>query len=326
MRRLAAVVPVLWMVACSAPTLPDATKTGVRVRPSNSTILVGQSVPLDATTIDANGDSLGPATVTWKSSKPSVASVSESGVATGLAAGVTTVVATTAKGATDSATIIVNAGGCANILRSPQLHGIMDMSFSYNVTLDSVTYHISEGAVGNFVVDSQPGVDPTGHKLWIGPDTGLSLVHDQRIDLRTGQVDSITSQGDLVVSGINLSHATVSIDTATCAYTIEATPYVDEIESPVGDVGPSWVGWARTQPTKIDTTVTMDTTGYPAEGAIMETMAVHSPTWVASNYFGTSGWYVPLGYSSDYFSAGAPDDGSAGHATVHYYLKKGGAD
>jgi hypothetical protein len=61
-----------------------------------------------------------------------------------------------------------------------------------------------------------------------------------------------------------------------------------------------------------------------SKGAIMETMAVHSPTWVGSNYFGTWGWYVPLGYSSDYFGAGAPDDGSAGSAHVHYYLKRAG--
>src|SRR5579871_1775381 len=140
MRRLAAVVLVLGMVACSAPTPPDITKTGVRVRPSKSTILVGQSVPLNATTIDVLGDSLGPATVTWKSASPSVASVSDSGVATGLAAGIAIVVATTAKGAKDSATIIVNAGGCYNVLHSPQLHGVMDMGFAYLVTLDSVKY------------------------------------------------------------------------------------------------------------------------------------------------------------------------------------------
>src|SRR5579862_9683761 len=116
MRRLALVL--LWIVACSAPTTPNEARTGVRVRPDNTTIFVGQSVPLSAATVDAVGDSIGVATVMWVSSAPSVASVSDAGVATGLAAGVAKVIATTSNGAKDTATIIVNASGCYNLLRS----------------------------------------------------------------------------------------------------------------------------------------------------------------------------------------------------------------
>jgi len=325
MRRL--VVVLVWLMACSAPTTPKELATGLRVRPSNSTILVGQSVTLSAATLNEFGDSIGVASVTWKSSSPSVASISTAGVATGLAAGIATIVAKTSTGATDSATILVNASSCYNVLRSPHLRGQIDFLYSYDTTLDSVTYKMHDNTATDFVVDSQPGVDPTGHKLWMGPETGNANVTDTRTDLRTGQVETIKGDGDLVVSGINLSHVIVSIDTATCAFTIEATPYVDLTESPQpGDLGPSWFGWVRTAPTPIDTAVPTDTSYYPLDtGVVSAKLAIHSANWLGANYFSANGWYVPLGFSTDYFSAGAPDDGSAGEATVYYFLRRGDA-
>ncbi len=324
MRRL--VLVLLWIVACSAPTTPNEIRTGLRVRPSTSTILVGQSVSLNATTVDALGDSIGVATVTWASSKPSVASVSDAGVATGLAAGVTTVVATTTKGAKDSATIIVNASGCFNLLRSPHLHGRADFSYYYTATFDSVEYKMHDLAATDFIVDSVGGIDPTGHRLWIGATTGTGDVADVRTDERTGQVEKINGFGPTIADGINLSHVIVSVDTASCAYTIEAVPYIDLSETPQpGDLGPAWFGWARTPVTPIDTAVERDTSEFPLDtGTIQATLAVHSADWLGVNYVGTAGWYVPLGFSSDYFSAGAPDDGSAGTATMRYFLRRGG--
>jgi Bacterial Ig-like domain (group 2) len=325
MRRL--VVVFLWLVACSAPTTPNESKTGLRVRPSNATILVGQSVALSAATLDEFGDSIGVASVTWKSSSPSVASVSNAGVATGLAAGLAIIVAKTSKGATDSATILVNASGCYNVLRAPHLHGQIDFLYTYDTTLDSVTYHMHDNTATDFEVDSQPGVDPTGHKLWIGSDTGLAMVSDKRTDLRTGQVEQINGNGHLYVSGINFSHVIVSMDTASCAFTIEAVPYVDLTETPTpGDLGPAWFGWVRTAPTPIDTAVPADTSDFPLDtGVVSVILPVHSVNWLGANYFSSNGWYVPLGFSTDYFSAGAPDDGSAGRAAVYYFLRRGGA-
>jgi hypothetical protein len=42
-------------------------------------------------------------------------------------------------------------------------------------------------------------------------------------------------------------------------------------------------------------------------------------------WFGSAtgvGWYVPLGFSSDYFSEGTPDDGSAGSLTISYSVTR----
>ncbi len=324
MRRL--VIVLFGIVACSAPTPPEVPRTGVRVRPTNSTILVGQSVSLNAATLDASGDSVGAAVVTWKSSVPSVASVSEAGVATGLAAGVARVVATATNGAKDSATIVVNASGCYNLLRSPQLHGRVDFSYTYNVTLNNVQYKMHDVAASDFVADSLGGVDATGHRLWAGADTGVATVHDMRTDQQSGQVKNIDGNGPMIVSGINLSHVIVSVDTASCAYTIEAVPYIDLTETPQpGDLGPAWFGWVRTPVTPIDTAVANDTSEFPVDtGTVQATLAVHSITWLTAHYFSDNGWYGPLGFSGDFFSDGAPDDGTAGTATVRYFLRRGG--
>jgi MFS family permease len=148
MRRL--VIVLLLTVACSAPTTPNEARTGLRVRPSNSTIVVGQSVSLNATTVDALGDSIGVATVTWVSSKPSVASVSDAGVATGLAAGVTTVIATTSKGAKDSAT----DGTMAAILVAPERDGA-----PAGAGENPGSRHVLD-ALNFFMADVQTGVGP----------------------------------------------------------------------------------------------------------------------------------------------------------------------
>jgi hypothetical protein len=194
--------------------------------------------------------------------------------------------------------------------------------------LDSVEYKMHDIAATDFIADSTGGVDPTGHRLWMGATTGSGDVEDVRTDERTGQVKKINGFGNTISDGINLSHVIVSVDTASCAYTIEAVPYIDLSETPQpGDLGPAWFGWVRTPVTPIDTAVERDTSEFPLDtGTIQATLAVHSVNWLGANYFGTNGWYVPLGFSADYFSAGAPDDGSAGTATVRYFLRRGGQE
>lgn len=310
--RYVAIVLVLGIFACSAPTPPLGPQDHVRVSPKRSTIVVGQSMPLSAATIDMAGDSVGAATVTWKSFTASVASVSDSGVASGLAPGVATIVATASDGAHDSAVITVVAGLCGGVDHKAQLHGTATFTYTYNATLDSVTYVANDAATMEFTVDSQGGT-ANNHKIWLGSATGNGSEQESETDLRTGQVRTATGSGPLIVSDINLSHAMVTIDLSACTYTLEGVPYVDVTESPdPGDLGPSWIGWFRTQSTPFDTVTRT------------QPLATHSSIWLGGNYnSGAGGWYVPLGFSTDYFSNGAPDDGSAGSVTVTYSVARG---
>lgn len=310
MRRL--VVVLVCMAACSAPTTPDGPQqqSSIRVSPRSATIDVGQMEPLSAATLDAAGDSTGIAAVTWSSSASSIASVSRDGVATGLAPGVTTVVAATSDGTRDSAQITVVADACNGIAHVAHLQGAATLTFTYSALLGSVQYVANNSATMNFTADAK-GSGPNGQLLWIGSATGTGSEHETRTDHESDQVETLAGDGALVVSDINLSHVFVFVDLSTCRYTLEGVPYIDVTESPEpGDLGASWIGWFRTAPTLL------------APGTGSGSLAMHSVTWLGPNYLAATGWYVPLGFSSDYFGDGAPDDGSAGTATVNYSISR----
>lgn len=80
----------------------------VSVDPPAATLIVGATQAFTATTKDASGSTLSGRTVTWSSSDPSIASVSNTGVATAVAAGTTTITATS-EGKTGSAAVTVSA-------------------------------------------------------------------------------------------------------------------------------------------------------------------------------------------------------------------------
>jgi len=309
MRRL--VFTLVCIVACSAPTVPDAPHTTVRVSPRSATINVGGSQRLSAATLDAAGDSTGVAAVTWTSSAPSVASVSSDGTATGLAPGVTTVVATTSDGPQDSALITVVAAVCDGIAQATHLQGTATFTFAYSATLGNVQYVANDGATMTFTADAM-GSGQNGPHIWIGSATGNGSEHESRTDHVSGDIKTLPGSGGLIVSDINLSHVIISVDLATCSYTLEGNPYIDVTESPEpGDLGPSWIGWFRTASTPLDS------------ASHSASLATHSVAWLGSNYAGATGWYVPLGFSSDYFSDGAADDGSIGTAMISYSVTRG---
>lgn len=74
----------------SAPVVPVAS---VSLVSTTTSITVGQTAQMTATPLDGHGAALTGRTVTWSSSSPSVASVSNLGVVTGIAAGQATVTA-----------------------------------------------------------------------------------------------------------------------------------------------------------------------------------------------------------------------------------------
>ncbi len=75
-------------------TVLPAPVASVRIAPAVSSILLGASQQLTATTLDAAGATLTGRTVTWTSSDPTRATVSVAGLVTGVATGTTTVTAT----------------------------------------------------------------------------------------------------------------------------------------------------------------------------------------------------------------------------------------
>ncbi len=90
--------------AAGGITSPEATLTvtavvaSVTVTPNTSTIAVGGTQQLTATAFDTNGKSV-PATVTWQNSSSAIATISASGLVTGVSPG-TVMITATANGVT----------------------------------------------------------------------------------------------------------------------------------------------------------------------------------------------------------------------------------
>jgi uncharacterized protein YjdB len=90
----------------------------VSVTPSSASVQVGSTVQLSAKTSDASGNTLTGRTITWSTSSASIATVSSSGLVTGVAAGTAKIVATS-EGVKDTATITVTLAPVATVTLSP---------------------------------------------------------------------------------------------------------------------------------------------------------------------------------------------------------------
>lgn len=103
-------------ITVTAP--PAAAVASVSVSPNSGAIVVGSTLSLSATTVDASGATLTGRTVTWSSSDPQIASVSSSGVVTAVAAGSATITAMS-EGKTGSAQITVTVPPVATVSVTP---------------------------------------------------------------------------------------------------------------------------------------------------------------------------------------------------------------
>jgi uncharacterized protein YjdB len=111
--------------AGTALTVTPAPVGTVTVAPFATTIGSGSTVALVATVKDVNGTTVTDRTVTWKSSDDLVATVSTSGVVSGLKVGSTTITATS-EGKSGTATITVVPGPAAAVTVTPPTATVRD--------------------------------------------------------------------------------------------------------------------------------------------------------------------------------------------------------
>lgn len=94
-------------VTAAAPVV-----TTVTVAPTSASVMVGATTPLTATVKDQNGTVMSGQTVTWTTSNSAAATVSSSGVVSGVAAGSATITATSSgKQGTSAITVTAPSGG-----------------------------------------------------------------------------------------------------------------------------------------------------------------------------------------------------------------------
>lgn len=104
-------------VSCGSSSEPPPPVATVTLTPADDTVRVGETAQLTSTTKDANGNALSGRVVTWVSGNPGVASVSQTGLVTGVSDGTATITATS-ESKTATAAIRV-FGPCSTALAPP---------------------------------------------------------------------------------------------------------------------------------------------------------------------------------------------------------------
>ncbi len=104
--------------ASATVTVANMPVASVVISPATALVLVGASVQLAASPKDAAGAVLSGRAITWVSSAPATATVSSTGLVTGVAAGAVTMTATS-EGVTGSAAVTVNVVPVASLSLSP---------------------------------------------------------------------------------------------------------------------------------------------------------------------------------------------------------------
>ncbi len=99
-------------------TVTPAPVASVTLNPTSTTVLVGQTAQLSATTTDSVGNVLSGRTVTWVSSNASVAAVSAVGLVTGVGLGSATITATS-EGQSNTASVTVTNVPVASVSVTP---------------------------------------------------------------------------------------------------------------------------------------------------------------------------------------------------------------
>lgn len=105
-------------------TVRSVPVVSVSVTPSTASTIVGQSVTLTATTMDGAGNTLNGRIVGWTSSNTSIATVTSSGVVTGVGSGTATITASS-EGVSGSATVTVGGIPVASVTVSPSTASVL---------------------------------------------------------------------------------------------------------------------------------------------------------------------------------------------------------
>jgi endo-1,4-beta-xylanase len=122
-RPVATFSALIVLAACggsSSPSEPPVPEpiASISVDPGSSALIPQQTVQLSATARNAAGEALTGRAFSWSSGSPSVATVSASGQVTGVAAGTTTITATS-EGKSGTATVTVQDPPVANVVVTP---------------------------------------------------------------------------------------------------------------------------------------------------------------------------------------------------------------
>src|SRR6185437_1987312 len=192
--------------ATATVTVTDQPVASVTVKPTSSSIRVGQTVTLTGTAYDAAGDVLSGRTIAWTSSDESIATVDVSGVVTGVGPG-GAVITGTAEGKQGTATVTVSAVPVARVDVKPAADTLV-LGDSVQLTAPALD------SAGNVITGRTPA--------WTSSNSSVAIVtSDGQVFSRASGTAKITAIPPPVAS-VTVAPADTSIIVGTTA-TLVAT-------------------------------------------------------------------------------------------------------
>ena len=266
MRTSVLLAGVLLLTACGGGGGGDATApapvsvAAVIIDPPSATLLVGGAPTLTATTKDASGNTLAGRTISWTSSNAAVATVSTSGVVTGVAAGGPVAITATSEGRSAAALVTV-VSPITSVTITGALNVKVGDTYGYSATLRtadgsevarSISWSVADptrasittsgaltplqaGAITlRLTVDGTVWTGTTTAYDWApfgsGPTFGVALPSDTRITNKFG-----TSENPILVIGCSSGTLLAFVDTdhfvthnGLVAYSFDGAPVVTQ--------------------------------------------------------------------------------------------------
>ena len=169
-------------IGVAAVTVSAAPVASITVSPSSATLVVGQTVELEAQPRDASGRPLTGRTVTWSSNQSGVATVTSTGIVAAVSSGTATITASS-EGRSGTATIVVNAPSVNRVEVTPATASV-DVGGSFRLTAT--------------VYDSRGNVIPGAQVAWASSDTRIATVDNtgRVVGVKEGSVIITATSGD----------------------------------------------------------------------------------------------------------------------------------
>ena len=166
----------------AAITVAPAPVASVVVSPSSATLVVGQTVELEAQPRDASGQPLSGRAVTWSSNRSEVATVTSTGVVAAVSPGTATITASS-EGRGGTATIVVEAPSVNRVEVTPASTTV-DVGGAFRLTAT--------------VYDSRGNVIGGAPVAWASSDTRIATVDNtgRVLGVREGSVIVTATSGD----------------------------------------------------------------------------------------------------------------------------------
>ena len=282
------------------------------VEPNAAAVRVGGTHRFGVTARNSLGQSVAAPAVTWASSSPQVATVSTSGVATGVARGTTSITAS-GGGVTSTPATLTVTEGCNSMVNAN--------TFVATLNYDWVSQGTTNGGLaidaayrGRLSATLTKQTSTAREASWTGDITGLAWVTEtSRNPTTPDATTTLVAEGAVVpLSGALAPRMTLRVDLQQCTYQMDAMVTLNALRTEANGAASRSnmpVASLRAKPRPLGTASEIVLENVPFDA--------HSQTWSAANP--NQDAFMPLGLAVERTGRSATEQ-AVGRATVLWVL------